>query len=111
MRRVCPECKTAYAPSPNLLNQVGLTAEIVNGRPLCFGRGCATCNQSGYKGRLGVYEWLRITDGVRDLIGERAPTLLIRQKAVEQGMRTLREDGLRAVFDGKTTIEEVVKYT
>jgi len=60
---------------------------------------------------MGIFEWLRVTDAIRELIVARAPTLLIRQKAVEQGMRTLRDDGLRAIFAGATTIEEVVKYT
>ncbi|MBC7956217.1 MAG: pilus assembly protein PilB, partial [Cytophagales bacterium] len=69
------------------------------------------CNNSGYKGRLGVYEWLPVSEPVRDLIMQRAPTLMIRQKALERGMRTLRDDGLRAIFDGATSLEEVIKYT
>ena len=69
------------------------------------------CSQSGYKGRLGIFEWLRITEPLRDLVTQRAPTLVIRQKAIEQGMRTLRDDGLRAIFDGNTSVEEVIKYT
>ena len=60
---------------------------------------------------MGIYEWLRMTEAVRDLVTQKAPTLVIRQKAIEQGMRTLRDDGLRAIFDGNTSIEEVVKYT
>jgi type IV pilus assembly protein PilB len=111
VRRVCPQCKTAYAPSGELLGQLGLTREGAAGRPFCYGRGCPACNQSGYRGRMGIYEWLRITEPVRDLITAKAPTLAIRQKAIEQGMRTLRDDGVRAIFDGHTSIEEVVKYT
>ena len=60
---------------------------------------------------MGIYEWLRMTEAVRDLVTQKAPTLVIRQKAIEQGMRTLRDDGLRAIFDGHTSIEEVIKYT
>ena len=71
----------------------------------------ATCNDTGYKGRKGIYELLIVAEAIRALINERAPTVVLRQKAVEQGMVTLREDGLRGIFDGDTTIEEVLKYT
>ena len=76
-----------------------------------YGRGCPTCNDTGYKGRKGIFELLPVTDPIRELINERAPTVVIRQKAVEEGMITLREDGLRGIFEGSTTIEEVLKYT
>jgi len=111
VRRVCTNCKTAYEPSPEMLAQLGVARGSVGDRQFFYGRGCPSCTQSGYRGRLGIYEWLRMTEAVRDLVGQRAPTLVIRQKALEQGMRTLRDDGLRAIFDGHTTIEEVVKYT
>ena len=111
VRRICPHCKTTYEPPDSLLKTLGITRAAVGDRHFSFGRGCAHCNQTGYKGRLGIYEWLRLTEAVRDLVAQRAPTLQIRQKAIEQGMRTLRDDGLRAIFDGNTTIEEVIKYT
>jgi len=111
VRRVCTQCKTAYVPTPELLGQLGLARENVGDRQFFYGRGCPVCSQSGYKGRMGIYEWLRMSEGVRDLVTQRAPTLAIRQKAIEQGMRTLRDDGLRAIFDGHTSIEEVIKYT
>jgi type IV pilus assembly protein PilB len=111
VRRICPHCKTAYEPPDALLKPLGITRESIGDRHFSFGRGCGVCNQTGYKGRLGIYEWLRMSEAVRDLVVQRAPTLQIRQKAIEQGMRTLRDDGLRAIFDGHTTIEEVVKYT
>jgi len=111
VRRICPHCKTAYEPPDSLLAPLGITRAGIGGRHFYFGRGCGVCNQTGYKGRLGIYEWLRMSEAVRDLVVKRAPTLQIRQKALEQGMRTLRDDGLRAIFDGLTTIEEVVKYT
>ena len=76
-----------------------------------YGRGCSICNDTGYKGRRGIYELLVVTDPIRTQINERAPTVVMRQKAVELGMVTLREDGLRGIFSGDTTIEEVVKYT
>ena len=76
-----------------------------------YGRGCSVCNDTGYKGRRGIFELMIVSDAVRLLINERAPTVVLRQKAVELGMTTLREDGLRNIFDGDTTIEEIVKYT
>jgi type IV pilus assembly protein PilB len=111
VRRVCTQCKTAYAPSAELLKQAGISREAAGDRHFCYGRGCPGCNQSGYRGRMGIYEWLHISEPVRDLITERAPTLDIRQKAIQQGMRTLRDDGLRAIFDGHTSVEEVIRYT
>ena len=111
VRRVCTQCKSAYVPPVELLSQLGISRDSVGSRQFFFGRGCPTCTQSGYRGRLGIYEWLRVSEAVRDLITQRSPTLVIRQKAIEQGMRTLRDDGLRAIFDGLTSIEEVIKYT
>jgi type IV pilus assembly protein PilB len=111
VRRVCTQCKTSYLPPAELLSQVDIARENVGGRQFFYGKGCPVCSQSGYKGRLGIYEWLRMSEAVRDLVTQRAPTLAIRQKAIEQGMRTLRDDGLRAIFDGHTSIEEVIKYT
>jgi type IV pilus assembly protein PilB len=111
VRRVCVQCRTAYTPPPELLKPLGITPENIGNRQFFYGKGCPVCSQSGYRGRLGIYEWLRMTEAVRDLIGEKAATLVIRQKAIEQGMRTLRDDGLRAIFDGHTSIEEVIKYT
>jgi len=76
-----------------------------------YGKGCDTCNKTGYKGRKGIYELMRISDPLRELINERPPTVTLKQKAIELGMITLRQDGLRSVFDGDTTVEEVLKYT
>ena len=111
VRTICPNCKTPYEPDDDVLEQLGLTRESIAGRPFFFGAGCVTCNETGYKGRRGIYEYLRVTDPIRDLISERKPTLVIRDKAVELGMRTLREDGIRCILDGYTTVEEILKYT
>jgi type IV pilus assembly protein PilB len=111
VRRVCSGCRTAYEPPATLLQQLGIDPIDIGNREFFFGKGCNICNNTGYKGRMGIYEWLRMSEAVRDLVVERAPTLVIKQKALEQGMRTLRDDGLRAIFDGATSIEEVVKYT
>ena len=75
------------------------------------GAGCAACNGTGYRARTGIYEWLRMSEEIRDLVISRAPTRLVRQKAVEQGMQTLRENGLVAMAEGVTTLSEVQKYT
>jgi type IV pilus assembly protein PilB len=94
-----------------LLSQLGLTKRDIGDRKFFYGKGCDACNQTGYKGRKGIYELLKVTDPVRELINERAPTVSLKEKAVELGMVTLRQDGLRSIFAGDTTIEEVLKYT
>ncbi|MDX6767882.1 MAG: GspE/PulE family protein [Candidatus Methylacidiphilales bacterium] len=111
IRKVCQKCKTAYEPSESVLAQIGLTAHDVGDKSFYYGEGCEVCNNTGYKGRKGIYELLDIKEPIRQLINERAPTVVVRQKAIELGMTTLRQDGLRCIFDGETTIEEVIKYT
>jgi type IV pilus assembly protein PilB len=111
VRTICDQCKVPYEPDAEILDQLGLSADEIAGRPFYYGEGCAHCSETGYRGRRGIYEYLRITDAVRELINERKPTIVIREKAIELGMRTLREDGIRCILDGSTTVEEVLKYT
>ncbi len=111
LRTVCKSCRTAYDPSLNILSQLGLSQSDIGGKQFYTGAGCPKCGGSGYKGRKGIYELLNVTDPIRELIIEKAPTLVLKQKAIELGMMTLREDGLRNIYDGETTIEEVLKYT
>jgi type IV pilus assembly protein PilB len=111
VRRICADCRKSYDPGRSLLQQLGLRVEDVGNRKFYFGQGCETCHDTGYLGRMGIYEMLQMTDALRELVTKRAPTLVVRQKALEQGMRTLRDDGMRAIFNGATTIEEVIKYT
>ena len=111
LRTICKECRVPYTPNPIILNQLGLSQSDIGGKEFFTGAGCGTCGNSGYKGRKGIYELLDITDPIRDLITQKAPTLVLRQKAIELGMVTLRDDGLRNIYDGDTTIEEVLKYT
>ncbi|HEY5705855.1 MAG TPA: GspE/PulE family protein [Terrimicrobiaceae bacterium] len=111
IRRICTECRAPYEPTDSVLRSLGLTPHDIGDKNFYYGKGCDACNQTGYKGRKGIYELLKITDALRDMINNRAPTVVIRQKAIELGMTTLREDGLRSIYDGITTIEEVVKYT
>jgi len=111
VRRICIKCKTPYEPDEALLSRLGLSPYDIGDKTFYFGKGCADCNQTGYKGRKGLYELLKVSDPIRMMINERSPGVVIRQKAVELGMKTLRDDGLRCIFDGVTTIEEVLKYT
>ena len=111
VRRVCVQCKTSYIPADDLIAQLGIPRDQIGSRQFFYGKGCPTCSQSGYRGRMGIYEWLRMSEALRDLVTQKAPTLVIKQKAIEQGMRTVRDDGMRAIFDGNTSIEEVIKYT
>jgi type IV pilus assembly protein PilB len=111
VRTICKNCRTPFEPTEQQLGLLGLSPYDLGDKVFHYGRGCSTCNDTGYKGRKGIFELLVVSDAVRALINDRAPTVVVRQKAVELGMVTLREDGLRSIFDGDTTIEEVVKYT
>jgi type IV pilus assembly protein PilB len=111
VRTVCKSCRTPFEPTETQLALLNLSPHDLGEKAFYYGRGCSVCNDTGYRGRKGIFELLIINDPIRALINERAPTVVVRQKAVELGMITLREDGLRSIFDGDTTIEEVVKYT
>ena len=111
VRTICKNCRTPFEPTEQQLSLLGLSPYDLGDKVFHYGRGCSTCNDTGYKGRKGIFELLVVSDAIRTLINDRAPTVVVRQKAVELGMVTLREDGLRSIFDGDTTIEEVVKYT
>ncbi|MGD0614196.1 MAG: ATPase, T2SS/T4P/T4SS family [Verrucomicrobiota bacterium] len=111
VRTICKNCRTPFEPTDTQLALLNLSPHDLGDKVFYYGRGCSTCNDTGYKGRRGIFELLTINDAIRALINERAPTIVLRQKAVELGMVTLREDGLRSIFEGDTTIEEVVKYT
>jgi len=111
LRRICKDCRTPFQPKAEVLSQIGLTASEVGDRPFYFGKGCETCNGTGYRGRVGIYELLDIREPIRQLINERAPSVVIRQKGIELGMSTLRQDGIRNILEGHTTLEEVLKYT
>jgi len=111
VRTICKKCKVAYEPTEAVLRQLGLTPSEVGSQPFYYGKGCPECNQTGYRGRKGLFELLLITDPIRELINQRAPTGIIRARGLELGMRTLREDGIRNILDGNTTVEEVLKYT
>lgn len=111
VRTICKKCKTPLQPDKALLDRLNLTEEIIGGRPFYYGKGCAECHDTGYRGRKGIYEYLTITEPIRLLINEKKPTIDIRNKAIEQGMRVLRDDGIQNVFDGYTTADEILRYT
>jgi type IV pilus assembly protein PilB len=111
LRTVCKNCRTPFEPTEDQLGLLNLSPHDLGDKAFHYGRGCTVCNDTGYKGRKGIFELLVVSEPIRALINERAPTVVVRQKAVELGMVTLREDGLRSIFEGDTTIEEVVKYT
>jgi type IV pilus assembly protein PilB len=111
VRRICPKCKSELKPTEEMLFELNLTPDVVKGKRFCYGKGCENCNKTGYKGRMALYEIMLLTDRVKGMIMERASTDQLRAAAREQGMRTLREAGLLSIFDGQTTIEEVVRET
>ncbi|SDS61692.1 GspE/PulE family protein [Opitutus sp. GAS368] len=111
VRRLCPACRSAYTPDESLLRQLGLNPSESSRREFYRSVGCVSCNLLGYKGRLGLFEYLPMTDALRELVGQGVSLVQLRQKAVAQGMTSLRDAGLAAILAGETTIEEVVKYT
>jgi len=111
VRKVCNSCKTEYTPSEEQLMELELRPEDVVGKIFYYGKGCDACNNTGYKGRLGIYEIMTLDDEMRDMIVKHASTQILRLEAKKRGMRTLRQSGLMAIYDGITSIEEVVKET
>jgi type IV pilus assembly protein PilB len=111
VRKICTECRTEFEPSDELLMELQLPIAQARQYKFYYGRGCQRCNNSGYKGRCGIYELLEIDDDVRDLVTSSASVDDIKNYARSQGMTTLREAGLKLIFDGITTIDEVVRET
>ncbi len=111
VRRIDPGNIQSYLPDQEVLDLLGLNAETLSGKSFFYGKAAPENNFTGYRGRIGLFEMLMVSDAMRELINERAPTLMLRRKAIEEGMQTLRDDGLRAIFDEQTTVEEVLKYT
>jgi general secretion pathway protein E/type IV pilus assembly protein PilB len=110
VRRLCPECKQAYEPAVDELPQdFPLDEWRASRAPLYRAAGCRACRQVGYRGRMGIYELLITTETVRQIAHERASTWKLKQAAMADGMRTLRQDGWRKVLVGRTTVEEVVR--
>jgi type IV pilus assembly protein PilB len=110
-RRICANCKEPHPMPPAALVQAGFTEEEAEAVSPMRGAGCEKCNKTGYKGRVGLYEVLEVTDEIRELVLVGASALELRKKAIDEGMITLRRSGLRKVQAGMTTIEEVVRET
>ena len=110
-RRICTNCKEEFMPSEEQLMELALRPQDVGGRTFFRGRGCERCNKSGYKGRLAIFEIMVMNDDMRELIMSQASTSVLRHEARKRGMRTLRECGLLSIYDGQTTIDEVVRET
>ena len=111
VRRVCTQCKVADPAPPAALTKIGFSPEDAQAVVPMRGTGCERCNTTGYKGRVGLYEVMDITDGLRELILVGASGLELRRKAVDEGMITLRNSGLQKINEGVTTIEEVLRET
>ncbi len=111
VRKICLNCKSEYTPAEEQLMELELKSEDVAGRKFYYGKGCDACNNTGYRGRLGIYEIMLLDDDMRDQIIKHASTQVLRAEARKRGMRPLRHCGLMAIYDGVTTIEEVVRET
>ncbi len=111
VRRICLKCKEEYIPTEELLMEIQLNRREIEGRTFFRGRGCESCNHTGYRGRLAIFEIMPLTDHLRSLVVERISTNLIRNEARKEGMRSLRESGIMAIYEGQTTLDEVVRET
>jgi len=111
LRRICPDCKSESVPSAGALRQLGFDPAAFHGKTCYAGQGCSSCHHTGYRGRLGIFEYLPINDALRDLIVSGASLMQLREKASALGMTSLREAGVRAMLAGETSLEEVARYT
>ena len=111
VRRICVKCKEEYKPTEEQLMELQLRSADIEGRTFFRGRGCEACNHSGYRGRRAIFEIMKLDDTIRELIMAEASTNVLREEAKKRGMRTLRESGLLTIFEGQSTIDEVVRET
>jgi type IV pilus assembly protein PilB len=111
VRLICRKCKHPYAPAEEHLMELGLLPQDVENKAFYYGKRCDHCNRTGYRGRTAIFEIMKIDAKMRDLVIQQRSTDVVRAEAVAAGMRTLRDSGILKIFDGLTTIEEVVKET
>ena len=111
VRKVCPKCRARYEPPPHTLQSVGLRPELAKKANFMKGKGCSYCGKSGYRGRMGIYELMGMTNTIREMTFKGEPTQALRKVARKQGMRTLFEDGMIKAMKGLTTIDEVLRIT
>ena len=111
IRRICPRCKASFVPTDEDLALLGLDRADVGDNKFYYGKGCQNCNNTGYKGRKALTEMFVMHSQLIDLVLQSSPTVVLRDKARELGMITMREDGIQSVLNGETTMEEVLRYT
>jgi len=111
IRKVCKNCRVPYEPNDEELENLELAREDIGDRKFYYGKGCPTCNESGYKGRKSICELLTMSPELMELILKNAPTMAIRDRAREQGMVTIREDGVQSIINGETTVDEIIRNT
>ena len=111
IRTICKKCSSPFEPTDKQIQMLGLNKSDLSDSQFHYGRGCSSCHDTGYSGRRGIFEFLTVSDEIRELINDVKPTIVVHQRAVELGMTTLRQDGLRGIYDGDTTVEEVLRYT
>ena len=111
VRKVCPKCRQRYEPPPHTLQSLGLRPELAKKANFMKGKGCTYCGKSGYRGRMGIYELMAMTNTIREMTFKGEPTQVLRKAARKQGMRTLFEDGMIKAMKGLTTIDEVLRIT
>jgi type IV pilus assembly protein PilB len=111
VRKICNNCRTEFTPSPEVAMELGMTPEEASLKKFFYGKGCEKCNNTGYKGRMGIYELLVMNEDLREMIVSEASLDTFREACRKYGMRTLRESGLMAIHAGHTSIEEVVRET
>jgi len=111
VRRICVNCKEHFVPTEEQLMELSLRPADVAGQTFVRGKGCDRCNRSGYKGRLALFEIMKLDDEMREMVIQQASTSVLRAECRKRGMRTLRESGLLAIYEGQTTIDEVVRET
>jgi len=111
VRRVCADCKTSFQPEDELLRELGPDGERLRGQTLHFGKGCDRCFHTGYRGRTAICEIMRVTDSVREAVLSGASTAVVRSRAEQAGMRSLRMSGISSILAGTTTVEEIIRET
>jgi type IV pilus assembly protein PilB len=110
LRRVCPDCRREHQPPEALLRQLNVPARTLSGMTFHRGMGCPSCGHTGYRGRIGIFEFMRVSDSMRELVVKGASLVELRQQASAEGMKSLRDAALTAVGRGETTVEELLKY-
>jgi type IV pilus assembly protein PilB len=111
VRVICPNCKEPYEPTEEEILGLGLTPEDLEGKTLYHGKGCSHCRNTGYYGRTGIFEILEMNSDIRRLIFDNANPEIVRDKALELGMETLRHSGMKKLLSGTTTVHEVLRVT